>query len=210
MSESGYRDRVEAGRLLGAELAHHRPASPTVLGVARGGVVVGAEVARALDGDLDVVVVAKIGAPMGPELAIGAVAADGRPLLDESLVERLGVTEADVAQQVAAATDELRRRTDAYRRGTEPEIAGRRVIVVDDGIATGSTLRAVLRHLRSLGPEMLVVAAPVGAPQAVDLLSFEADEVVCPLQPDRMGAVGRWYEDFAPVADETVMELLAS
>ncbi|HSG79722.1 MAG TPA: phosphoribosyltransferase family protein [Acidimicrobiia bacterium] len=204
----GYRDRIEAGRALGEALGHHTGTSPVVLGVARGGVVVGSEVARAVEGDLDVVVAAKIGAPLGPELAIGAVAADGRALLDDSIVSRLGVTPDDVAEQVAAASEELRRRTLAYRGGSELVLADRRVIVVDDGIATGATLRAVLRYVRSLDPELLVVGAPVGAPQAVDLLAFEADEVVCPLQPDRLGAVGRWYEDFAPVSDETVMALL--
>jgi predicted phosphoribosyltransferase len=206
----GYRDRIEAGRALGDALAHHRGTSPLVLGVARGGVVVGAEVRAAVGGELDVVVAAKIGAPLGPELAIGAVAADGRPLLDDGIVARLQVTADDVAEQVVTATKELRRRTEAYRGGIDLAVADRRVIVVDDGIATGATLRAVLRYVRSLDPELLVVGAPVGAPQAVDLLAFEADEVVCPLQPDRLGAVGRWYEDFAPVSDETVLALLAA
>ncbi|MDX1690504.1 MAG: phosphoribosyltransferase family protein [Acidimicrobiia bacterium] len=203
-----YADRRDAGRRLAMALAHHRGSSPIVLGVARGGLVVAAEVADALEGDLDVVVAAKIGAPLGPELAIGAVAADGRAVLDEGIVARLGVAEAEVEEQTARATKEVRRRSATYRGDRPLEAAGRRVVVVDDGIATGATLRAVLRYVRGLDPELLVVAAPVGAPRAVDALAFEADEVVCPLQPDRLGAVGAWYEDFRPTPDERVLDLL--
>ena len=204
----GYSDRVDAGRRLASHLAHLADESTLVLGVARGGVVVAAEVARAIGAELDVAVVAKIGAPDAPELAIGAVAVDGVPLLDEGIVGRLGIGAQDVGEQVAAAVKELRRRRSAYRGDAPDRIRDRRVIVVDDGIATGSTLRAVLRYVRAQDPELLVVAAPVGAPQAVDMLAFEADEVVCPLQPDRLGAVGRWYEDFGQTSDATVMALL--
>jgi predicted phosphoribosyltransferase len=202
-----YRDRADAGRILAGSLLHLSGSSPLVLGVPRGGVVVAAEVARSLGGELGAVLAAKVGAPWSPELAIGAVAADGTPLLDAPMIDRMGLDEDEVAAEVAKATTELRRRLEAFGID-DPDVGGRTVIVVDDGVATGATLRAALGHVRRLGPERLVCAVPVGPPSTIDLLAFEADEVVCPLQPDRLRSVGEWYDVFTQTDDAEVIALL--
>lgn len=178
-----------------------------MLGVPRGGVVVAAEVAVALEGELSVVVARKIGAPLSPELAIGAVAADGGRVVDELLASRLGVTESDLDVLAERAAARVRRTLAVL--GEHPEVSGRRVVVVDDGVATGATLRAALGYVRRLGPEWLVCAVPVGPPSTVDLIAAEVDEVVCPLQPEHFRAVGEWYRDFTQTSDEEVGALLA-
>ncbi|NQV05486.1 phosphoribosyltransferase [bacterium] len=204
-----YRDRIAAGRRLAGDLAHHRDAQLIVLGVPRGGVVVAAEVADAFACALDVVVVRKIGAPLAPELAVGAVGADGIPLIDAGMVERLGIGEGELALAAQRAAAEVRRRLRHYRGSDTPlDVRGRAVIVVDDGVATGATLRAGLREIRALSPERLVCAVPVGPPMTVDLLLEDCDEVVCPVQPDRFRAVGEWYDDFTQVEDDEVMAIL--
>ncbi len=202
-----YRDRADAGRILAGSLLHLGASSPLVLGVPRGGVVVAAEVARSLGGELGAVMAAKVGAPWSRELAIGAVAADGTSLLDTAMIDRMGLDAVEVAAQVEEATTELRRRLGVFGIG-DPDVAGRTVIVVDDGVATGATLRAVLGHVRRLGPGRLVCAVPVGPPATIDLLAFEADEVVCPLQPDRLRSVGEWYDVFTQTDDAEVIALL--
>jgi predicted phosphoribosyltransferase len=204
-----YDDRRHAGEVLAGELAHH--GGGLVLGIPRGGVVVAAVVAETLAADLDVAVVRKVGAPMNPELALGAVGVDGVPLLDEGLIAALGVTPAQVDAEVARQTAEAQRRLALYRGDRRPpEIVGRTVIVVDDGIATGATMKAVLAETRRQRPATLVCAVPCGPPSTITAIGELADEVVCPLQPAGFMAVGQWYRDFAQTTDDEVLELLAS
>ncbi|MFI5301660.1 MAG: phosphoribosyltransferase, partial [Polyangiales bacterium] len=205
-----FRDRSEAGQLLGARLSRYRCDTPLILGLPRGGVAVAYEVAHALGAPLDVWVVRKIGAPLQPELAIGAVAEGGEIFLDEETMEAVGVTAASARALAATKRAEVEERCRLFRRGARrPEIAGRTVIVVDDGLATGATARASLRALRRLGPKRLVLAVPIGAADSVAALAKEADEVVCLAPRDDLVAVGHWYEDFDAVADDEVLELLA-
>lgn len=204
---SRYRDRVDAGRVLGGLLAHHAAVRPLVLGIPRGGVVVAAEVARSLGGELGSVLAAKVGSPWSHEYAIGAVAPDGVALLDEPTIAALRLDREDVDAEVSRAATELQRRRAEYG-SPEPVVAGRVVIVVDDGVATGATLRAVLGYVRRLGPSRLVCAVPVGPPATMDRIAAAVDELVCPLQPDRFRAVGEWYENFGQTSDDEVRDLL--
>lgn len=204
---AAYPDRIQAGRRLAGHLAHHHDADPLVVGIPRGGVVVAAEVARVLHGELGVVIARKIRSPFSAELAIGAVAPDGAPLLDERMVARLHLPDDVVATATLRAHEEVRSRQGRYA-DVESSIPGRVVIVVDDGVATGSTLRAALRYVRRRGAAFVSCAIPVGPPRTVDQIAMEVDEVVCPLQPDRFRAVGEWYEDFRQVTDAEVEALL--
>lgn len=208
-SRSGFRDRIDAGRVLAERLAAYRGKDVLVLGIPRGGVPVAAEVARRLDAELDVLVARKLGAPGQPELAIGAVTANGGEFVDEEMVGYLGVSRAYLQgvrkQQMAEA-----RRREARFRGDRPaeRIRDRVVILVDDGLATGATMRASARSVRKHGPAFLVVAVPVGSREACAALRDEADEVVCPLIPPFFGAVGYFYENFEPTEDAEVETIL--
>jgi len=211
MDSEIYQDRVDAGRKLAAALKGYRGADTVVLGVPRGGVVVAAEVARELGAPLDVVIARKIGAPTQPELAIGAVVSGDIRLLDENLIRHLGASPEYVEQETARQLGEVRRRVEQYRGSRPaPDFRGRTVLVVDDGIATGYTIRAALAGLREQAPGRLVVAVPV-APAAVcaDMRTV-ADEVVCLQTPDPFYAVGAWYENFDQGSDEEVTALLQS
>lgn len=204
-----FRDRRDAGRRLAAALEAYRGQDVLVLGIPRGGVVVAAEVARALDADLDVVVARKLGSPISPELAIGAVTADGGRWLHDELIEALRATAAYVERTTAEQVAEARAREARFRAGRPgPRIEGRVVIVVDDGLATGATMRAAVRSVRRQRPARIVVAVPVGAPAACEALRREADEVVCLLEPELFFAVGGFYERFEPTEDAEVQELL--
>ena len=200
-----FRDRFDAGRLLASALADERPIDAVVIGLARGGVQVAAEVARLLDLPLDAVAVRKIRHPWQPEYAIGAVTpADGVYLRD-----RNGLSDTQVAAAVATAqgqAEELDRRLHAHRLPLE--LAGRQVLVVDDGLATGATMVAALRWAQGRGAIRMVAAAPVASTQGLALLRKEADRIVCPYEPVQFGAVGTWYDDFGQVDDEEVMRLL--
>ncbi|OFW67372.1 MAG: hypothetical protein A2Z12_06645 [Actinobacteria bacterium RBG_16_68_21] len=201
-----FADRADAGRILASHLGHLIESHPLVLGIPRGGVVVAAEVAAGLRGELGAVIAGKVRAPGNDELAIGAVAPGGVTLVDELFVRRLGIGVEELHAAISDAVTELERREAVF--GRAPAVADRTVIVVDDGVATGATLRAALGYARRGGPQRLVCAVPVGPPATIDLITLEVDEVVCPVQPDRLMAVGEWYEDFAQVSDETVLRLL--
>ncbi|HYQ69306.1 phosphoribosyltransferase [Actinophytocola sp.] len=204
-----FRDRAEAGQVLAARLGHLRAAGPVVVGLPRGGVPVAAEVAHALDAELDVVLVRKIGAPDREELAVGAVGEDGVTVRNEALLHDLGLTWGELAAQVEHARAEIRRRAATLRHGhPRPDLADRTVILVDDGIATGATVIAALRILRHLGTSRIILAVPVAPPESLRALAPLADEIVCPAAPADFSAVGQWYDDFTQVPDREVRALL--
>ena len=204
-----YIDRVDAGRTLGACLQQYKGRDVLVLGIPRGGVPVAAEVARALEADLDVIVSRKLGAPGQPELAIGAVTSNGGRFLNEKLIQAAGVTKDYLEKVTAAKMAEAHRREERFRGGRPPaRISDRIVIVVDDGLATGATMRASVRSVRKAEPARLVVAVPVGSQEACAALRQEADEVVCVWQPELFWAVGLYYEDFEPTLDDEVASIL--
>lgn len=206
-----YLDRLEAGRRLAAMLAEYRGRDDVVvLGIPRGGLPVAAEIAAAIDAPLDVMVVRKVGVPFAPELAMGAVASGGVRVINSDVVSETGVSERELARAVAAEADEVRRRERAYRDSRRPlAIRGKTVILVDDGIATGASVRAAVRAARLRRAREVVVATPLASVAACTMLEREADRVVCPLVPGAFGGVGEWYEDFSPTSDEEVRSLLA-
>jgi putative phosphoribosyl transferase len=169
------------------------------------------EVAQLLGAPLDVVVARKIGAPFQPELGVGAIAEGGITFFDRHALASLGLTEEGLASTVERENAELARRVAQYRGDREPvPVAERTVIVVDDGLATGVTAHAALRSVRARGPARLILAVPVGPPDAADIIGADADEVVVVQSPQRLAAVGQWYEDFTQTSDATVNELLAA
>jgi putative phosphoribosyl transferase len=181
-----------------------------VLALPRGGVPVGYEVAKALDAPLDVFVVRKVGVPGHEELAMGAIASGGVLVVDEGLMSRLGIGEEQVKQAVAAELRELERREAVYRGDRPPPaLEGKVVILVDDGLATGATMRAAALAVRKLNPARLVVAVPVAAVETCEQFEDVVDEVICGATPRPFYAVGLWYDDFSPTSDEEVRELLA-
>lgn len=205
-----FADRREAGRLLANELPARNPGgNAVVLGLARGGVPVASMVAERLRLALDVLVVRRIGVPWQPELAMGALAGSVC-VLDNRLIRKLGMWDEDVAEIVSAEQQELERSESLYRRGAPAiDLRGRTAILVDDGMATGSTMLAAVRYVRSLGPARIIVAVPVGSHEACENLRREADEVVCLAIPEIFHTVARWLHDFPPVSDEDVERLLA-
>jgi putative phosphoribosyl transferase len=203
-----FRDRYDAGRRLAGLLERYRNEQPVILGLPRGGVVVGYEVARALDAPLDVLIVRKLGVPGAEEVAMGAVAA-GATLLDADLVAHLGISQAEVAEIVRRESEEMGRRERAYRGARPPiEVAGRTVIVVDDGLATGATAQAAVRSLRHRAPRRIIFAAPICSRDGAAALRTIADEVECLECPPVMQAVGWWYQDFSPTTDAEVVKCL--
>lgn len=206
-----FRNRKDAGRQLAARLGAYRDQHPLVLALPRGGVPVAYEVALRLDAPLDVIVVRKLGAPGQPELGIGAVSDGDQPqsVLNEDVMEILHVSDEYLAREVAAEVQEIRRRQERYRQGHTPEpIAGRSVIVVDDGIATGGSMRAALRGVRRAGAKQLILAVPVAPPETIESLRSEVDAVVCLQTPAFFQAVGQFYEDFGQTTDDEVVQLL--
>lgn len=204
-----FRDRRDAGRRLAEALGAYRARRPFVLAIPRGGIVVGYEVAVSLDAPLDVVVPRKLRAPYNPELAIGAVTSDRSVYYDTPLLGTLGVPDDYLREEIAYQVEEIRRRLQVYRGDRPPpDLGGRSAIVVDDGIATGSTMIAALRSTRRMGPAVLVAAVPVAPPEGVDNLRREADDVVCLATPMMFYAVGQFYEDFSQTTDEEGIALL--
>lgn len=208
-----FANRVEAGRALGAALLGMALDDPVVLALPRGGVPVAVEVARALRAPLDLLLVRKIGAPFDPELAVAAIvdALDDDLVLDANLMRETGTREADVHEQAVAERVEIARRR-AHYLGTRPRVplAGRTVIVVDDGVATGTTVRAALKGLRRSGARERVLAVPVAPPDTLDRLRDEVDRLVCLHAPEPFRAVGLHYEDFRQVEDDEVVAALSS
>jgi putative phosphoribosyl transferase len=203
-----FEDRREAGRRLAQALERFASEDVVVLGVPRGGVEVAAEVASARGWPLDIVIPRKVRAPFNPELGLGAIA-PGVRVLDESMVRSLGVSEEYIEHEIRLEEEEIRRRTEAYRRGRPPvDVAGRVTIVVDDGVATGGTAAAALRWARAQGASRVVLAVPVAPREAVTRLSKEADEVVCLDSPEPFFAVGQWYRHFPQTSDDEVVRLL--
>jgi len=205
-----FRNRVEAGRQLAAKLTAYadRP-DVLVLALPRGGVPVAYEVARALDAPLDVFLVRKLGLPGQEELAMGAIATGGVRVLNEEVVRGLDLPDEVIDEVTTREQQELNRRERMYRGDRPlPDVRGRTVILVDDGLATGSTMRAAVAALRRVQPAHITVAVPVGAPETCAELQDEADEVVCARVPEPFYAVGIWYGDFSQTTDEEVRELL--
>jgi predicted phosphoribosyltransferase len=211
METTRFRDRTEAGRVLAERLREYADGDDVVvLALPRGGVPVAHEVAKALHAPLSVFVARKLGVPGYPELAMGAIASGGSVVLDEGLVGRLGVSRQQLQQVVTDEAGEVARREELYRGGRElPDLEGKTVILVDDGLATGATMRAAVLALRQLNPAKIVVAVPVAAEETCRQFEDVADHVVCAVTPRPFYAVGQWYEDFDQTTDEDVRDLLA-
>jgi predicted phosphoribosyltransferase len=208
-----FRDRADAGRQLAERLAAENLVAPVVLGLPRGGLPVAREIAKVLAAPLGLVLVRKIGAPRQPELALGAVVNGAAPetVWNADLLSAFGLTEADMEPARQAQLAEVARRRAAYGSGDAPEdLKGRTAIVVDDGVATGATMRAAIRALRRRGPAAIVIAVPVASPETLVLLAEEADRAICLETPSDFYAVGAAYRDFSQVEDAEVTAILAT
>ncbi len=204
-----YRDRRHAGVELARHLADVKGQDVIVLALPRGGVPVAFEVARALDAPLDVFVVRKLGLPGHPEFAMGAIASGGVRVLNDEVVRLYRIPEPVVEAVAQDEQTELDRRERAYRRQRPPlDVRGRTVVLIDDGLATGSTMKAAVEAVRALSPARIIVAVPVGSPDTCREFAAIADEIVCARAPEHFAAVGQWYDDFRQTTDEEVRELL--
>ena len=207
-----FQDRVDAGRRLAERLLPYRDRRPLVLALPRGGVPIGFEVATALDAPLDVIFVRKIGAPFQPELALGAVVGGDKPevVINENVKALLDIPEAYIQDRCVAQLKEIERRRGLYLEDRQPlPVEGRTAILVDDGVATGATMRAALHATKRRGPAATILAVPVAPPETIELLQTEADEVICLQIPPDFAGVGQFYRDFSQIDDATVKELLA-
>lgn len=205
-----FRDRTDAGQLLALRLARYASRSDTVvLGLPRGGVPVAFEVAKALEVPLDIFMVRKLGVPGQEELAMGATATGRIRVLNENIIRELGISEETIEAVAAKEEQELERREQLYRGGSAPSrFTGKTVILVDDGLATGSTMRAAVLALKSQEPACLVVAVPVAAISSCEEFKNDVDEIVCATTPEPFYSVGEWYDQFSQTSDEEVQELL--
>lgn len=206
-----FSDRKEAGRELAAALMKFKSEAPVVLAIPRGGVPVGYEVALALQAPLDIIVARKLGAPGQHELGLGAIVDGDHPqsVLNEDIIRELGVSTQYIQKEIESELKEIRRRQTAYRKGRAAvQVAGRTVIVVDDGIATGGSIRAALRGVKRMSPKKVILAVPVAPSDTIESLRPEADEIICLDTPLYFMAIGEFYEDFSQTSDEEVIELL--
>jgi len=205
-----FKDRRDAGKQLAQELSAYAGRSDViVLALPRGGVPVAYEVARALNAPLDIFIVRKLGLPGHEELAIGAIASGGVRVLNEDIVRALNIPEAMIEAIARRELQELERRERTYRGNRPPpEVRGRTVILIDDGLATGASMRAAVAALRAQNPARIVVAVPTAAPETREAFESEVDEIVCAMTPEPFYGVGRWYEDFSQTTDEEVRALL--
>lgn len=209
MNINRFRNREDAGRRLAAELKPYAVEHPIVLALPRGGVPVAREIARALSAPLDVCVVRKVGAPFMPELGVGAVAEGGCVYLSPQMLKDTGLSEAALSETIANKRREVDERVKKFRGDhPRPSLRDRTVIVVDDGIATGGTVRAAVRSLRGEMPKKIVLAVPLAAPSTIKDLAAEVDRVVALVTPDTLVAIGFWYDDFTQVSDDEVVRLL--
>lgn len=205
-----FQSREDAGKQLGEVLQKYSTEDTIVLGIPRGGVVVAAEVAKALGTPLDVIIPRKLGAPHNPEVAIGAVTPDGTIITDEIMVRRLGLSDYQIESLAGEVLEEIERRVQVYRNGKRGlNLKEKIVVVVDDGIATGFTVQAALQSVRSAGCKKLVLAVPVAPVDTVGILREKVDELVCLHAPDIFYAVGQFYRDFDQTSDREVIELLS-
>jgi predicted phosphoribosyltransferase len=204
-----FTDRVDAGKKLASALSDFKGEEGLVLAIPRGGVVVAYEIAQALNLPLDVIIPHKIGAPYNPELAIGAMAEDGTIILDQQLVAYLGVPKNYIQEESEHQKREIERRLKMYRQNqANPNLKGKDVIIVDDGIATGSTMKAALASVKNRGAKTVTVAIPVGPPSTIKELKKQADRVICLYAPEYFAAIGQFYSDFSQTSDEEVIQLL--
>jgi predicted phosphoribosyltransferase len=205
-----FQNRAEAGRLLAKQLGQvARGPEPLVLALPRGGVPVGYEVAKALAVPLDVFLVRKLGVPGHEELAMGAISSGGPRILNQEIVMSLGIPPAAIEAVAAREAAEIERREGIYRKGRPPlVVSGRRIALVDDGLATGATMLAAIKALRIQDPESLVAAVPVAPPSTCDRLRDAADQVICLMTPEPFWGVGHWYDDFSQTSDAEVTRLL--
>lgn len=209
MASGRFRDRQDAGRRLAAELRDYASEHPIVLALPRGGVPVGLEIARELSAPLDVWIVRKIGAPWHPELGMGAVAEGGHVHLSQEILDYVGLSSHTLSKAIEAKRHEVEERV-RMLRGDRPRavLRDRTVIIVDDGIATGGTVRAVIESIRAEGPKKIVLAVPVAAPDVLRTLAAEVDQVVCLLSPVDLYGIGLWYDDFAQLSDDEIVRQL--
>lgn len=204
-----FSDRADAGRRLAEKLKEYAGEDGVVLAIPRGGVVVGGEVARILGLKLDLIIPRKLGAPHNPEVAIGAVAQDGTTIFDRRLLELLGVSQAELEEIISCEINEIKRRLEIYRgSGDQPEYAGRQLVVVDDGVATGYTMQAALRSARNFQPRELILAIPVAPRDTLERLEKEVDRAVCLVIPEDFYAVGQFYQRFDQTEDCEVVKIL--
>jgi predicted phosphoribosyltransferase len=207
--ETQFRNRHDAGKFLAGKLKHLAGDEVVILALPRGGLPVAYEIAQALHAPLDIFIVRKLGVPIHEELAMGAIASGGVRVLNEEIIRRLGINKRMIDAATAEEQRELERREREYRRGREPiDVAGRIAVLVDDGLATGATMKAAVQALRKRNPKRIIVAVPVGAAETCEQFESEVDEIVCGKRPVDLGAVGMWYEDFTQTTDEEVCELL--
>lgn len=206
-----FADRHDAGRRLAEALKRFKDQHPVILALPRGGVPVAFDIAQELDAPLDVVLVRKIGHPLSQEMAIGAIA-EGQPIekvIDQGAVADFNIPAAYIDAEIETQTREIELRRQLYCKGRQPiDLHRRTVIVVDDGIATGATMHAAIQAIRHRKPGKLILAVPVAPPQALEDFRPDVDEIVCLATPARFGAVGQFYDDFRPVGDATVIDLL--